>query len=230
MRMGIVACLFGALLCAGCATGKAPPPISSRLRVQVEIAPGPDWARPHTFFLVPTTLNPQFALWLADDEGQSLGTLFVTGKAGKSAWTGIAARPEALPLWFHASGARARGSGLATTRDGGEAAVDANTGATPEAGFSTVLPLPESVPRGRLRLRFEVNAAFDGFDGSANGFPSVFYEAVLDPGTGGGEGGWAELTPVGTGSPDGSDGYVHPLALAGGALGQVASARARILE
>jgi hypothetical protein len=67
-------------------------------------------------------LTPQIAIWVADDEGRYLDTLYVTQSEAKSEYSPtqegqIVRRPEALPVWGHARGVKAADGIFSPTRD-----------------------------------------------------------------------------------------------------------------
>lgn len=155
-------------------------------RFELNLEPGADSAK------------PQVAAWVEDDEGRYLGTIYVTGKGARGAWTmaPAAGRPEALPVWKAASG-------------GGS---DAVSSATAKGATAYGSSLAAGLRPGSYVIMLEVNRSFDYNDAypeslGVNGQPSVVYEARL---TVGGERAEATFAPVGTGSVDGADGYVRP--------------------
>lgn len=116
--------------------------------------------------------HPLFAVWLADEQGQFIETLYVSESIGKGvfpradrnkgAWmAGPIQRPAALPYWAHQRGIL---NDLGTYNPTpAKPEVDAVTGATPGSHF--VMRLTTSQPlKGRYRLMLELNQSWDWND------------------------------------------------------------------
>lgn len=182
-------------------------------RIELSLTAGPEWSHVKWFGPARLVLTPQIAVWLEDDSGRFVADLFVTGKAGKSAW-GKVRRPEALPVWSHARGRRYADGLFMPTRD--EPLPDALSGPTPKAKkagdeirLSFALPAG-AAPGSRLLVEinssFDFNAAFPERKGDVNGQPSLVYSAALGaPGAD-----YAAAAVLGTGHPAGADGSVKP--------------------
>jgi hypothetical protein len=92
----------------------------------------------------------QFAIWIEDEEGHFVRTLFVTNFVGKRA--GWKTRPQCVPTWVQA----------AKIMNLPQKEVDAVSGATPQNGTYEILwDLRDSngkvVPHGTFRYRMEGN-------------------------------------------------------------------------
>lgn len=198
-------CAFLFCLAAACAASAGgngeigPAGSTSGARLLVGFEAGPAYATVHGGGLFPLAVRPQMAVWLETTEGRYVSTIFVTHKGGRNSWIGASARPEALPVW--------RG------RRGGPGA-DAVSAATPSAGMERATALPAGLDPGEYVVLLEVNSSFDyapAFPESDrrsgdNGQPSLVYAGRIRIGTPGSQ---TVLLPVGTGSPDGSDGTLH---------------------
>lgn len=203
-------------------------------RVELSISPGAEWAHVKWFGPLRMVLTPQIAVWLEDASGRHAADLYVTEKAGKSAW-GAARRPEALPVWSHARG-RLYADGLyMPTKD--DPLPDAVSGPTPKpkkgAGdILLTLQLPAGVgPGSRLLVEvnssFDFNAAYPERKGNVNGQPSVVYAVDLDSAAAG----YASAILLGSGHPSGADGAIVPGAPGlDSALRIVDTVRARVLR
>ncbi len=170
---------------SACAVPSAEMP-DGGLRLSVDA--GPEWI--HEFPILGPIVKPNeptFALWLTDEAGGYLDTLFVTRKAGKAAWVSADdGRPEALPLFFHARGGQPSAE---------HPAPDGVTGASPKNGLELVF-VPKNLPNrfyvyGEFNHSVDYNGAYpEGVtDASAanysggkggSGQPAVVYRALID--------------------------------------------------
>lgn len=169
---------------------------ASVTRVTVSVGAGEHWKARST---------PQFALWLEDESGNFVRTLYVTAKTGKKAFafSPKEGRPEALPVWYAASG------GTGSASKGSDAGVDAVTSATPKGGVNFAFDLDERtyVIKAEFNTSFDYNDFYTKKNSGVNGQPSVVYQAVLSAAML--DKGEVHLEFAGTGSLDGSDGKVH---------------------
>ncbi len=150
--------------------------------------------------------GPQLAVWLEDQNGRYIKTLYVTKKASALSWFlgPKEGRPESLPVWYHASKHDAKKS---AAQDGSQKEIDAVTSATPKGG----LVINQKICDEPCVIKVEVNASFDynstwtKKNSGVNGQPSLVYQALVPAGQ------KEELSfeLIGSGSPDGSDGSVH---------------------
>jgi len=166
---------------------------------------------------------PAFAVWLEDDQGRFVETLYLSEGIAHSRllknvggeWVpGEVRRPEALPVWGHRRGLRAPDGYYLP--DAAHPIADAVTGATPTESW--VLRTHASARATRFTIYFEVNQSYDWNDyysesrfpddpiysgtGSV-GQPSVVYAAAIDLAA---PARYYALNPVGHGHPGGGDG------------------------
>lgn len=152
--------------------------------------------------------DPQIAVWLEDQNGRYIKTLYVTRKASGLSWIfgPKEGRPESLPVWYHAS---KHDSKKTAAKNGSqeEKEIDAVTSATPKGG----LVFKQKIDDAFCVIKVEVNASFDynstwtKKNSGVNGQPSLVYQALVPAEQ------KEELTfeLIGSGSPDGSDGAVR---------------------
>jgi hypothetical protein len=113
--------------------------------------------------------HPLFAIWLADEKGNFIQTLYVSESVGKGIFkrasrktghwmSGEIQRPAALPYWSHKRGIKNEfGTYLPTPR---QPEADAYTGATPAGSF--VLQSKTEKPLiGKYKIMLEVNQSWD---------------------------------------------------------------------
>lgn len=143
------------------------------------------------------TAIPQIAVWLEDEQGQYVKTLYVTGKAANSGFysakegEGRTKRPESLPYWSHKRGIKAEDGTFTPEMDSTE--FDGRTAATPKGDHR--ITMSPALASG-YRLMVEVNRSYDFnehyhknrfpndpiYSGSgSSGQPSLIYQAVLNP-------------------------------------------------
>ncbi len=152
--------------------------------------------------------GPQLAVWLEDEQGRYVKTLYVTQKAGGLSWflAPKEGRPESLPVWYHASKHDSKKS-VAQNSSPEKKEIDAVTSATPKGG----LVINQKIDDASCMIKVEVNASFDynstwtKKNSGVNGQPSLVYQALLPAG----QKEEVALELVGSGSIDGSDGSVH---------------------
>ncbi|MBO4546711.1 MAG: DUF2271 domain-containing protein [Treponema sp.] len=152
--------------------------------------------------------GPQLAVWLEDEQGRYVKTLYVTQKASGLSWVfgPKEGRPESLPVWYNASKRDSKKS-AASNDSANKKEIDAVTSATPKGG----LVFKQKIDDGPCVIKVEVNASFDynsvwtKKNSGVNGQPSLVYQASLPAGLKG----ELALELVGSGSIDGSDGMIH---------------------
>ena len=127
-------------------------------RISVEAGKG--WLHDYPLFLGINKKNPpQIAIWMEDDEGRYLATLYASKKIATQGWIGADGnrRKEALPYWCHQRGVvYADGLYLPTQS---QPLVDAMTGATPRETFD--VRLQEKTGLRCFRVMVEVNHSID---------------------------------------------------------------------
>lgn len=206
VSLGLASCASPAGRPTGESPGAAAIPGPGGILLTVE--PGRRWIRSSFVFM---RFSPTFAGWVETADGEYAETLLVSGKAGTGSWIGSpeGGRPEALPVWYQASGVSPEKP----------AEPDAVSAASSDAGAAASRG-PAGLESGHeYVVRFEINHSYDynetwksggkpgdeGWSG-VNGQPSVVYEARFIAGVPG----TAELKAVGRGSPDGSVSGVIP--------------------
>ncbi len=170
--------------------------------------------------------HPTFAVWLENNDGYFLRTLFVTrsfgtgtfryGDAAGGEWkSGQIRRPAALPYWEHKAGA-AQGK-IIYLPDAEHPVPDALTGATPKGSFILKTRGDKENPA-RVRLLLEINQTWDWnaywtndkFPGDREYMtscqPALVYAAEIDLTK---EGAVYDLLPVGRSSHSGADGNLY---------------------
>ena len=155
--------------------------------------------------------EPQFAIWLEDEKGNFVKTLYVTKKASKKSFifSPKEGRPESLPIWYNAL---KNVNGQPTIDDFIEKNfVDAVTSATPKGGviFKAEIENKAYFINAEFNTSFDYNDFYTKKNSGVNGQPSVLYCAKI-PADFGSSDGELLLSLSGTGSVDGSDGFLHP--------------------
>lgn len=157
--------------------------------IRVNVQPGEHWKEKR---------NPQVAIWLEDESGSFIRTLYVTDRAEKKNWIFApkAGRPESLPVYYHAS------------NSGASQKCDVVSSATPKSGFGFDGNLDDGrsyVVKAEFNNSYDYNDFYTKKNSGVNGQPSVVYLARIPAGFKG----VLQLEFVGNGSLDGSDGLVH---------------------
>ena len=113
--------------------------------------------------------HPLFAIWLADENGKYIQTLYVSQSIGKGVFlrasrktgqwmSGEIQRPAALPYWVFQRNVMNEKGGLLPTPK--RPVADAYTGATPKNSF--ILEVKTEKPlNGRYKVMFEINQSWD---------------------------------------------------------------------
>lgn len=123
---------------------------------------------------------PQIALWIENEEGKFIETLYITKKASAVKWIGSPkdGRPESLPDWYKASG-----HNPAKTLSSDE--LDATTSATPKKGFIVTKEL--SLEKGKtytvkcqVNQSFDYNEKFTKQNSGVDGQPAVLYKGSFE--------------------------------------------------
>ncbi len=116
--------------------------------------------------------HPLFAIWLADEKGKFIQTLYVSKSIGKGVFEhgnrnsgkwlpGEIQRPAALPYWAHQRGIlNEYGTYLPTPKN---PEIDARTGATPSGNFIMVFKTEKPL-KGKFKIMLEVNQSWDWND------------------------------------------------------------------
>lgn len=170
--------------------------------------------------------HPLMAIWLADEQGNYIQTLYVAESIGKGnfrradrstgKWqAGEIQRPATLPFWGHQRGIKNEfGNFLPTPR---EPVVDAHTGATPPGSFDYQLTT-ENKLNGIFHIYMEINQSWDWnefwyndkFPGDkeymTSSQPAVVYRATIDTRSSIRQ---VELKPIGRSHYSGKDGKLY---------------------
>jgi hypothetical protein len=156
--------------------------------MDINIGKGDSWAGPKNH-------GPQLVIWIEDEAGNYVSTVFVTQKSVKNNFN----RPEALPVWGH------KKTNLQN--------VDAISGATSKAPkYQGYIDTDLLTKGNKYKVFLEINNSFDYNDfwndknSGVNGQPSLIYcgtftagqENIID----------ILSTPVGYGMVDGSNGII----------------------
>jgi len=121
--------------------------------------------------------HPLFAIWLADENGKYIQTLYVSESIGHGIFVranrktgkwmgGEIQRPATLPFWAHQRNVKNQyGTFLPTPK---QPVVDAYTGATPSSSF-ILKAKTEKVLVGKYKVMLEVNQSWDWNEYWTNG-------------------------------------------------------------
>lgn len=166
--------------------------------------------------------HPLFAVWLADENGKFIQTLYVSKSIGKGVFEhgsrktgqwmpGEIQRPATLPYWAHQRGViNEYGTYMPTPKN---PEVDAYTGATPLESF-IINVKTEKALKGKYKIMLELNQSWDWNDYWHNSRypedkeyktssqPALVYSAEIDtkkPGE-------IEMKPIGHSHYSGKDG------------------------
>ena len=124
--------------------------------------------------------EPQCAVWLEDENGSFLQTLYVTERASKLNWifSPKNGRPESLPVWYHASRNESVKKSKSQKK---EAGLDAVTSATPKGGVTVTAQIPDApcVIKAEFNTSFDYNDFYTKKTSGVNGQPSVIYAAKI---------------------------------------------------
>jgi hypothetical protein len=198
--------------------------------IDVSVTPGKAWLHAHPLFLGLTFQTPpQYAIWVEDENGNYVRTIFVTHKAAAQGWVaspgekvpeGGIRRPEALPVWSHHRGIQYADGRFMPTRT--SPAADAVSGATSKAGLSAAFAETPGLTKFRILAEFNQSLDFNdsypasakpgelGYSGGSqggSGQPSLVYSTDVDLDSGSHV---YELSLIGHGSADGADGSIDP--------------------
>jgi hypothetical protein len=170
--------------------------------------------------------HPLFAIWLTDEKGSFIQTLYISKSIGSGVFdkanrkegkwqSGEIQRPATLPFWAHQRGIiNEYGTYLPTPR---QPEADAYTGATPAASF--VLHSKTEKPlNGKYKIRLELNQSWDWNEFWTNdkfpndkeyktsSQPAVVYEADIDTNNPAAE---ITMKPIGHSHYSGADGSLN---------------------
>jgi hypothetical protein len=167
--------------------------------------------------------HPLFAIWLADENGKFIQTLYVSESIGKGIFkrasrktgqwlAGEIQRPAALPYWVHQRGIKNEfGTYMPTPR---QPEMDAYTGATPLASFILHTKAMKRLS-GKYKVMLELNQTWDWNEFWTNDMypnekeyktscqPALVYEADIDTNNPSAE---ITMKPIGHSHYSGADG------------------------
>jgi hypothetical protein len=198
--------------------------------IEVSVTPGKAWLHSHPFFLCFTFQTPpQYAIWIEDENGTYVNTIFVTHKAATQGWVaspgekvpeGGIRRPESLPVWSHHRGIKSVDGLYMPTK--ADPAVDAVSGATSKAGLDAAFADNSGLRKFRILAEFNQSLDFNdrypasakpgepGYSGGpigGSGQPSLVYAADIDLDSGARV---YRFFLLGHGAADGRDGSIDP--------------------
>jgi len=190
------------LILGGCSAGTVMKRDETR-QVKATLSTNPEGSGPE--IIVDLTAGksfyyPLFAIWLEDDDGKYIQTLYVSksvatgvfryARQEKNKWLTDSKRaPQTLPYWAHKRGILAS-DGLYMP-DSGTSVPDAYTGATPVTGFILTSRADKALPD-RYKVMLEINQNWDWNEYWTNDKfpddeyykmscqPALVYEIVID--------------------------------------------------
>jgi len=201
-RIAVLSALLAGFALTGCAVAKgaaaADGPKVQGPRFSIELSPGKTYKTTTGWFIFQYPVYPQVAVWVETVDGIYMDTIYITGKAEKKNWIAApsSGRPEALPVWNHLKKDK----------------LDAVSAATSKWVTKRDSDLASRLPAGTYAIMLETNRSYDynsTFTKDTSGVcgqPSLVYRALLNVGKGPDK---AIFEPIGTGSPDGSDGAIR---------------------
>ena len=176
--------------------------------ISVMVTPGKNWKEKR---------EPQVAVWLEDEEGNYIRTLYVTERASHKSWifSPKEGRPESLPVWYGASkdgstsdkesASPATASAPANPSAPLSRSLDAVTGATPKSALTLTAQIEDRacIIKAEFNNSFDYNDFYTKKNSGVNGQPSVVYTAKIPADLAAGQ----EITLdfAGTGSLTGED-------------------------
>jgi len=167
--------------------------------IKLSVEPGEHWMGKMKVFIFSINNAPQMAAWIENANGDYISTITVTDRSAKKNWRSAPkeGRPEALPVWNH------------KTQDNA-AQVDSVSAATSKGAVDVQMDNGSLMDGQEYNVYLEINHSYDYNDtwtegnSGVNGQPSLIYHAKFTMG----KFGRIELTPIGHGSVDGSDGTI----------------------
>jgi hypothetical protein len=171
-----------------------------------------------TFNIVLTKKSCQIAIWLVNEKGKFVDTVYITRKTAKKGLGNKGgelddrlggSRLSVLPVWAHQRGFDYGDGNFYPPKD--KALVDAITSATPKAGeFVWTWRPPKNLKPGKYYYNIEVNKSFDDNEHHNyswyRGQPSVIWQGSLNIGKKVSE---SEAKLIGHGDVAGKDGKIN---------------------
>ena len=187
--------------------------------ISVKVTPGEHWKEKR---------EPQVAVWLEDEDGNYIRTLYVTERASHKSWifSPKEGRPESLPVWYgaskdgSASNKESASPATASAPSGSKASpanpsaplsrdLDAVTGATPKSALTLTAQIEDRacIIKAEFNNSFDYNDFYTKKNSGVNGQPSVVYTAKIPADLAAGQ----EITLEfeGTGSLSGENGEIN---------------------
>ncbi|MFA6580335.1 MAG: hypothetical protein WCS79_00875 [Paludibacter sp.] len=171
--------------------------------------------------------HPLFAIWLADENGKYIQTLYVSESIGHGVFNrasrtsgqwlnGEIQRPATLPYWAHQRGIKNEyGTFMPTPR---QPVIDAYTGATPGTSFILHVKTEKSL-KGKYKILLELNQSWDWNEFWTNNLypndkeyktssqPALVYETDIDTNS---PDKTYTMKPIGHSHYSGADGSLNP--------------------
>ena len=174
--------------------------------ISVKVTPGENWKEKR---------EPQVAVWLEDEDGNYIRTLYVTERASHKSWIfgPKEGRPESLPVWYGASkdgstASKAEASPSTASAPPLSRELDAVTGATPKSPLTLTAQIEDRacIIKAEFNNSFDYNDFYTKKNSGVNGQPSVVYSSKIPADLAAGQ----EITLdfAGTGSLTGQDGAI----------------------
>ena len=185
--------------CIGCnSNGKNTQLIISNAKL-LTIEPGEHWQGKMNVFIFSIKKTPQLAVWIENNQGDYISTVFATGKSAKNNWQSAPkeGRPETLPVWNH-------------KRQINLDQIDIVSSATPKGAVNIQIDNNSLIEGQEYNIYLEINHSFDynnfwtESSSGVNGQPSLIYHAKFAAGSTD----KVNLIPIGHGSIDGSNGNI----------------------
>jgi len=112
------------------------------------------------FGILKSNHTPQTVIWIEDENGKYIDTIFITDKASKAGWgKDEVERPSCFPIWSHNRGIETSKNYFMPTKS--KSMPDSITGATPKTDFNMSFNLPENFKPGKYKINLEVNSSYD---------------------------------------------------------------------
>lgn len=171
--------------------------------------------------------HPLYVVWLADENGRYIQTLYVSESVGKGVYVrssrnkgiwqpGEIERPATLPYWIHQRNVSNENGGLLPTPK--KPVADACTGATIKNSFRLKVTTEKALT-GRYKVFFEINQSWDwndywyndkfpgDKDYQTSSQPAVVYCAEIDTSN---PANTVDMKPIGHSHYSGADGSLTP--------------------
>jgi hypothetical protein len=161
---------------------------------------------------------PQTAIWIEDEKGAFIDTIFMTYCGATGSWgNGEIERPSCFPVWSHKRGIETLPGYFMPTRE--RSLTDAITGATPKTNFEISWPVPPNMKPGVYRIFLEINSSYDynkvfnnqdpsdEYYHPFNGQPSILWSNTIEIDDSSHQ---SELRIIGNGSNNGEIGTINP--------------------